>query len=247
MKKILKSLIGMFGYSISKNDVQIGKFLLYEDDSVYKKRYLEGSELSNTPDGGIKRYERFYNLIQFIKYTDKLTGAVAECGVWRGLSSYLICKYIQDSVQEYKGENLFLFDSFQGLSEVAQIDIDPRSLNKNWPIQPGKGSYAAQEAIARATLFEFPYVSFNKGWIPDVFEHQDQRDYRFVHIDVDLHQPILSSLEYFWPKLVKGGVIVVDDYGSLHWPGAKLAVEEFCEINSVNFMGLSTGQAILIK
>lgn len=247
MKKILKQLVKRFGYSISKNDLQVGKFLLYEDDAKFKERYLEGTKLSNTPDAGVKRYERFYNLIQFLKFTNSLKGAVAECGVWRGLSSYLMCKYIQDSIEDYKGESLYLFDSFEGLSEATPIDIDSRSFNKNWPVQPGKGAYAAQDAVAKMTLHEFPNISFNKGWIPEVFEYQEPRDYKFVHIDVDLHKPIFSSLEYFWPKLVKGGVIVVDDYGSLHWPGAKAAVEEFCEINFVNFVGLSTGQAILIK
>jgi O-methyltransferase len=67
-------------------------------------------------------------------------------------------------------------------------------------------------------LSEFPFVHLYKGWIPSRFIEVEDRQFSFVHIDVDLYEPILDSLNFF-PKLVKGGVIVFDDYGITQFPG----------------------------
>ncbi|HBH79257.1 MAG TPA: hypothetical protein DDY39_05465, partial [Nitrospira sp.] len=66
-----------------------------------------------------------------------------------------------------------------------------------------------------------------KGWIPDRFPEVKERRFAFVHIDVDLYQPIMDSLKFFFPRLLPGGIIVVDDYGYSIFPGAKKAVDEF--------------------
>jgi len=58
----------------------------------------------------------------------------------------------------------------------------------------------------KRTLSEFPDIQYNVGWIPKVFENIPERKYRFVHIDVDLYEPTYASVEYFYPRLVSGGV-----------------------------------------
>lgn len=246
--KILNFLSKYFGIKITKvSSFSEKKFLLYEDDSLFISRYQEGMLRSGTPDAGAKRLERFYNLIQFLKFTSNIDGAVVECGAWRGLSSYLMCLYIKDSAPEFSGHNFLIIDSFEGLSEPNDVDVDPRSVQPHWPKQPRAGAYAAQQEVVRNTLVDFPNVQLAKGWIPEVFATCARGKYRFVHIDLDLYEPILSSLEFFWPQIEPGGVLIVDDYGSLHWPGAKAAVEEFSIKNNLHFVGLSTGQAIFIK
>jgi hypothetical protein len=48
-----------------------------------------------------------------------------------------------------------------------------------------------------------------------------------VHIDTDLYAPIMSGLEYFYPRMVPGGYLIIHDYGSLTWEGAEKAVDTF--------------------
>lgn len=53
--------------------------------------------------------------------------------------------------------------------------------------------------------------------------------WRFVHIDFDLYQPIKATLETLWKPLLPGGVVMIHDYGCYGFPGARKAVDEFCE------------------
>jgi len=67
-----------------------------------------------------------------------------------------------------------------------------------------------------------------------------------VHIDVDLHEPTLACLEYFYPRLTSG-VIICDGYGSRLFPGARKAWEAYCDANGIVFVTLESGQSILVK
>jgi hypothetical protein len=83
-----------------------------------------------------------------------------------------------------------------------------------------------------------------------VFEAMPEKRYRFVHIDVVLYDPTLASLEHFYPRLVPGGIIVVDDHGPWHnssYPGCALACRAFEKAHDAVIAGLSSGNAVLIK
>ena len=73
-------------------------------------------------------------------------------------------------------------------------------------------AFSCNEAFVRNLLKKFNFVNIYKGWIPDVFNLTNNQIYQFVHIDVDLYKPTLDSLNYFFPKLIDGGIIVIDDY-----------------------------------
>lgn len=57
-----------------------------------------------------------------------------------------------------------------------------------------------------------------------------------MNIDVDLYKPILASLEYFWPRLVDGGYMLVHDYFSFSYAGARKAIEEFADRQQIGFV-----------
>ena len=89
---------------------------------------------------------------------------------------------------------------------------------------------------------------FIKGGYPKDFIEVDNDEFIFVHIDVDLYQPTLDSLEFFYPRLHKGGVIVIDDYGYTQFPGAKKSVDEFLKRNECSmFLSGYSGGSIIVK
>lgn len=181
-----------------------------------------------------RSYERKFALVNLLKLSLRTDGDVGECGVFEGATAW----FMADSLREANAERpIHLFDSFEGLSNPASVDGD------FWR----RGSLAAPEAAARRNLSEFQNVRFYKGWIPARFSEVSDRSFSFVHIDVDLHQPTLECLEFFFPRLTKGGLIVCDDYGFDTCPGARKAVDEFFADKREPIVHLPTGQAFIIK
>lgn len=226
--------------------------LLFEVEQPFNDLYEKGMQLSDTPERGSKRRARFYNLVSFLKTVKLLEGAIVECGCWKGLSSYLMCHYLKQMDSTFDGGSYHIVDSFEGLSEPSSEDIISKSLVDHVGERKGRhfkasGAYSAQMIDVKRVLSSFPKIHYHQGWIPQCLGELPDMHTKFVHIDLDLYEPILGALNYFYPKMVPGGVIVCDDYGSLYWPGAQKAVEEFAEKNNLNFISLSSGQAVFIK
>jgi hypothetical protein len=98
------------------------------------------------------------------------------------------------------------------------------------------------------TLSKFPFVHLYKGWIPERFPEVTDNQFSFVSIDVDLFQPTLDSLEFFFPRLIKGGIIYFDDYGGKTFVGAKAAVDQYLDGKSVElFVRMPYASAFLKK
>jgi hypothetical protein len=71
-------------------------------------------------------------------------------------------------------------------------------------------------------------VHYCPGYFPTTTSHIPANlEFALVHLDADLYQPILSGLEYFYPRLSVGGFMIIHDYLSNAWPGVKKAVDEF--------------------
>ena len=71
--------------------------------------------------------------------------------------------------------------------------------------------------------------------------------FSFVHIDVDLYEPTHDSLSFFYERLVPGGIIVCDDYGSEACPGAYKACNDFIADKPEEIVHLTGGQGVIVK
>ena len=190
------------------------------------------------------RINKSFYLCKYFVYTNSLDGDYLECGVLRGFSSYLL-KSIEGMLSLNKINNYFLIDSFEGLSEISDSDIP---INPNLKIHK-KGDLKESIETVEHIFKEFKNVHLLKGWIPNVFDLLDKKNkYKFVHLDVDLFQPSLDSLEFLYDKVVKGGVIITDDYQSPLFPGNKKAWKQFFDKKEIqNWLALPSGQAVIIK
>lgn len=248
-KNLIQSALRKIGLEIRPLQSDLYKdFLLHEEDQVFNKIYSAGLRITNTPEVW-KRRARFYNLSQLFLYVRHFDGRTAECGCWRGLSSYLLCSYEKLIKGSYEGECHEIYDSFIGLSNPTNNDmINNKNISEFVGPYGGKlEDFSASLDLVKTNLSDFSKIHYFPGWIPQSLDPKNKNFYKFVHIDVDLYEPTKGALEYFYPKLCRGGFIVCDDYGSLRWPGAKKAVEEFCEKEKIKFVSLSTGQALIIN
>lgn len=139
-----------------------------------------------------------YLLYKLVKNTAKLPGHIAEVGVYRGGSARLIA--------ENKGDKeLHLFDTFEdGLPEPVALDSV-----KFW-----RGQFATPLETVTNYLSGIDGVYFHKGCFPDTAAPIADMQFSFVHLDVDIYQSTKDALEFFYPRMVKGGVIVSHDYRS---------------------------------
>lgn len=212
----------------------------------YLPLYATALVLSRMSPRPLERVVRHYNLVRLFWQTIKqVDGPIAECGVCAGLSSIQLCLSYRSFRPTWKGLNYHVFDSFQGLSQPQPEDF----LEDNPPLVRAnmtQGNYSVslpfvQNVFARAG---FPRVTLHPGWIPDRFPEVADQQFAFVHVDVDLAGPSRDALEFFYPRLLPGGVIVTDD---LDWLGTRKVFEAYAARHGLELHQTNTNQGFFKK
>jgi hypothetical protein len=215
-------------------------------DAAVEERYFQGMFATVTAPGGVNRKARHMTLVEHVRQIAGLQGDIVECGCFRGLSSWMICRTLHDEYGPFDGTGFHIYDSFEGLSAPAEEDVlGPNVKDRErlaTMMMPGR--FTCSEVEVRQNMAAFPGIRYHPGWLPQSLEGEEERRYRFVHVDVDLYEPTKGALEYFYPRLVPGGIILSDDYG---WPGGQKAFDEFCEQHQVPLEKLTNNQAVLRK
>lgn len=161
-------------------------------------------------------------------YRNNIAGAVAEAGVYRGKTAMHINYLFPD-------RTLYLFDTFAGFSEEDQKEDDSHN-RYNLKIDYSDTT----EAIVLKSM-RFPKnCIIKKGWFPESAKDVNET-FAFVRLDMDLYEPILAGLRFFYPRMAKGGYIAIHDCRSKNFAGARDAVEDFCREQHINFMCMPDG------
>lgn len=185
------------------------------------KIYNQASKKTNTKKNSIQKRTRFYTLISALDYLtkEKISGDYIECGCGQGHSTYIISSILK---QNQSKKTFHIFDAFEkGYSEPHEKDeittVDHQSLTL----------FSANIDTVRENLNEFnSFIELHDGWIPNEFYKVKKKRFAFVNIDVNLYQSTKDSINFFWPRLRKGGVMYMDDYNSIAFPGATTAIKE---------------------
>ena len=164
-----------------------------------------------------------------------LRGDFAELGVYRGHTSSLLA-----IMARRLGSTAYLLDTFEGFDKADLKGIDA------W-ITMG---FADTSLEAVRALVGDRNVRFIPGHFPSsAAQLPPDASYCLVHLDCDLYAPMAAALEYFYPRLVPGGFLIVHDYSSLHWDGAERAVHEYFADKAESVVPLpdSAGSAVIRK
>lgn len=161
----------------------------------------------------------------FSEYTKEtgMLGSVAECGVFYGDTAIFINKYWSDRA-------LHLFDTFEGFSDkdIAR-DSNSFSAFKNGKFTTNPFKVDTPDSIIEVVKGRMCYpdnLKIHKGYFPECAGIIEDR-FCFVNLDMDLYQPQLEGLRYFWNKMELGGVILLHDYYHPELPGVRMAVVDF--------------------
>ena len=164
-----------------------------------------------------------------------------ECGVGDGLTAFYTLNEINHNSQIQKKSKLHLYDSWGPMKEEGLLNSEYSSL----------GRYSElQFDITRKNLNQFEnMIIFHQGYIPDVFDSEPKSPSSIVYLHIDLNStpPTISTLEFFYPKLISGGVILFDDYGWSNHIDTKHAIDNFFKDKPGILMQLPTAQAIYFR
>jgi len=179
--------------------------------------------------------DRCYMLISLARYASRLAGDFAECGVLRGGTALLLARILENTEQK----RLYLFDSFKGLPKTHK-EKDP------W-FSEGQYCAGSIEAIAELLSDFQRAIDIRCGWIPQTFRGLEDNRFAFVHLDVDLYQSTWDCCNYFYPRMISGGVLLFDEYAFAAARGEKDAVDEFFADKPESPITLPTGQGFVLK
>ena len=174
-------------------------------------------------------------LIRATKYIVEscIEGDFVECGVWRGGSMMVVAhtlKRLGDTTRK-----LYLYDTFAGMSEPTEKDIrfdgvSAHSLIETVFKDPGAWCYADKHEVKRnllSTGYPESNVLLVEGKVEATIPQTLPAKICLLRLDTDWYESTRHELTYLYPKLVKQGVLIVDDYG--HWLGSKQATDEYFE------------------
>lgn len=155
--------------------------------------------------------DRLCNLISYSQRAPE--GLIAEFGLYQGGSLEVIAKYNPERA-------VYGIDSFQGLPAPSQYDTH----------HEGDFHDVDYQGITGYFKMLYPNVRILKGYSPNVFQFfDDHAQFAFCHIDVDLYESVKHAIDFFYPRMVEGGIMIFDDYGWSSTLGAKRAVDEWVE------------------
>ncbi|MCP5469308.1 MAG: class I SAM-dependent methyltransferase [Chlamydiales bacterium] len=188
--------------------------------------------------------DEFARAVQYTSARQALSipGDFIECGVYFGACSHLLGLLLD---RHKSDKTLWGFDSFEGLSKPNDNDLDVRT-GKQFFHHHALNEPTYESVKELLSVHTCP-IELVKGWIPHTFDIIKDKTFSFVYIDVDLYQPVKDCLEFLYPRLEKGGIMIIDDYGFPMTPGARKAANEFFADKKESLIPFPTGQAMIIK
>ncbi len=145
--------------------------------------------------------------------------------MWQGSALIPTGLYVQ---RRAPGKRVFGFDSFQGLNDAVARDValggdeDPRK-------RVGGFSNTSYETVAeRVRQFGVEdTVCLVQGYFQHTLPRHAESRFCFVHLDCVIYESYRQCLEFFYPRMARGGIILLDEYKDPPWPGCTQAVDEF--------------------
>jgi len=182
------------------------------------KRLLPGQHIVPTPaqladsclpdrDPG-NDYVRLATLELLCRRLKAVPGAAAELGVYRGFFARCINQLLPE-------RKLYLFDSFEGFGKEEQASESFQAAHRNTAIDKVLAIMPHPET-----------VTVKPGFFPESLDGLEER-FCLVSLDVDFYQTTLDGLRYFWPRIEKGGYLLLHDWGSPKLPGVAKALADF--------------------
>jgi len=236
LKQLFKKIARSFGVEITRCQSDEGRFPDVSPGfvDIYKK--VRPYTMTSP--------ERIFSLCEAVKYVqDKnIQGDIVECGVWKGGSMMAVAETLLSAGDTSR--NLYLFDTFEGMPPPTENDVDIAGGTaenllacSNKETDESVWCCATLDGVKKAlnsTGYPSERVHFIKGMVEQTIPQFVPGKIALLRLDTDWYESTKHEMEHLFPRLEKGGVLIIDDYG--HWQGARKAVDEYIEKNEVKIL-----------
>jgi len=236
-------------YVLPKAQITYSNDLLYtyhNADFLKDPLFIESYNLGKDTDGGtlLKNYDiewRIHVLCWAAQHAVHLEGDFADCGVHTGIFARAVMNYVDFNKYNKK---YYLLDTFNGLDERYSTGEE---LIRNTAMGYDKEDPQLLFNQVKETFKNFN-VNIIPGTVPETLVNVDSDKICYLSLDMNCVAPEIAALDFFWDKMVSGGIIIFDDYGYANSTNdQKNAHDKFARSKNVEILTLPTCQGLLIK
>lgn len=203
-------------------------------------RYAKAKQVSLEKTGaGVNIDWRLHTVLWAADRCSKLDGDFLECGVDTGFYMRACVEYLD---WNKLGKKMMLIDTYEGIPVELLTD-------KEKMISPHikKGYKGTYESVKKA-FKDIDNIHMIQGKIPLCLDQVKSEKVAFMSIDMNSVVAEMAAIEYFWEKIVPGGIIILDDYSySVVYSAQRIAWNEWAQKQGVSILTLGTGQGLIIK
>jgi copper chaperone CopZ len=239
IKDIIKKIVQNSGYDIRKKNS-------FDTPPEFPSDFTENDIeiIKKVKPFTLTSNERIYSLLQATKYvTDNdIPGDFVECGVWKGGSMMSVAYTLLK--EKKQDRDLYLFDTYEGMSKPTELDVSFEGKKADSQFEENKRDENSSDWCfasineVKQNVLETGYSSeklhFVKGKVEDTLPENAPKQIALLRLDTDWYESTKHELIHLFPKLVSGGVLILDDYG--YWAGAKKAVDEYISQNKIQIL-----------
>lgn len=169
--------------------------------------------------------ERLHEAVVYIN-KNNIQGSLVECGVYKGGS---VMNMALTQLQFRNLAHIYLYDTYEGMTPSDEFDVNWRGITAARILKnPSKKCICSLEEVKKnVNLTNYPkeFLHFRKGDVASTLTKDIPQKIALLRVDVDWYKPTKITLEALYPKLVEGGVLILDDYG--YWKGSRKATDEY--------------------
>jgi hypothetical protein len=237
LKRMVNAALGSVGYAVVRSESAGGALPVDFDEA-------DASLYSQVQPYTLTSPERVYALSKAVQYIAQhdIPGAIVECGVWKGGSMMAVALTLARLSKQDR--ELYLYDTFEGMPAPTGLDVsvDGKAAAVDFErtkISPVSSLWcnAPLEGVSRvleATGYPSSRLHLIKGKVEDTIPDHAPEKIALLRLDTDWYESTRHELEHLFPRLSRGGVIIIDDYG--HWQGARRATDEYLSAHGIGLL-----------
>lgn len=215
----------------------------FRNDPDFRRAYARGLQASDGME--YNWHWRVHVGLWAARTAAHLPGDFVECGVNKGFLSSAI---MADLDWNARDKVFWLLDTFTGLdlSGVSSEEADPGAVDRN-RTHFESGLYTDDVEAVRRNFAPWRNVEIVQGTVPGTLAEITSDRIAFASIDMNSAPPEVAAMEFLWPRLVPGAMVVFDDYAYYGCPAQYAALKDFARRCGSSILSLPTGQGLMVR